>query len=258
MKVKLSNISYANTIPFGYGFHKNAYIQKNTLFYSHYPAQGVELMQQNAIDISIIPVAAIPFIPNARIISNYCIAAQGKVDSVLLCSTVPREKIMHIALDYQSRTSNVLVQIIAKKLWNISPNYSVSTPKTNMHTDADAYVIIGDRALQNAYKYPYVYDLAEEWYQLHSLPFVFACWVANTTISDTYQEEFEQSLEYGVSHIQESINFAAQQHTWNIYEYLTQRIVYFLEPSIRTQVVSLFYKEAAELGLLPDLLIKGS
>lgn len=257
MKVRLSNISYANTIPFAYGLHENSYIQKNTVFSSHYPSQGVELMQQNAIDISIIPVAAIPLIPNARIISNYCIAAQGKVDSVLLCSKVPREQITHIALDYQSRTSNVLVQIIAKKLWNINPQYSISSPETSLYSTADAHVIIGDRALENAHNFEYVYDLAEEWYHLYSLPFIFACWITNKEISNTYMHEFEQSLEHGVSHIQESIQYSNHHYTWNLHEYLTQRIEYYLEPSVRTDVISLFYKDAAELGIQPDLLIKG-
>ena len=49
---------------------------------------------------------------NAQIISDYCIGADGEVDTVCVYSNVPILEIESIALDYQSRTSTELLRLL--------------------------------------------------------------------------------------------------------------------------------------------------
>jgi len=220
MKIRVSVINYANTLPFIYGLQKSEYIQKNSEFTYHYPAQGVASLKNNEVDISIIPIVAINEIPNNSIITNFCISALGKVDSVLLCSSKKLTEITQIEYDKESRTSNKLVTHLCNKVWGINPEFV--EPGSNAH----AKVIIGDKAFEQAKDYEYIYDLAEAWTYAYSKPFVFACWVANKDIPKEYIQEFNKALEYGVKHIQESILNSEKKYIFNIQNYLTTKIQY--------------------------------
>ncbi len=246
MKIKVSVINYANTIPFVYGLQQSKYLQENSEFQYHYPAQGVEFLQNNEVDLSIIPVAAIQNIPNAKIVSDYCIGANGKVDSVLLCSKVPLENITNICLDYQSKSSNMLAKILAKEVWKIQPEFLPGNESYDVSEVEQAKIVIGDRAFEDAKKYKYVYDLAEHWTQAYKLPFVFACWVANKEIPQEYLQEFNTALQYGITHIKQAIQAQKKTYSFDLEQYLNKRIAYDLGNE-QQQAKELFLKKAAIL-----------
>lgn len=75
MKTRVSIINYSNTIPFSYGLLNNKNLQVLAEFSYGYPAQVAQMLRNDEVDVSIISVGAIPSIPNAQIISNYCISA---------------------------------------------------------------------------------------------------------------------------------------------------------------------------------------
>ena len=77
-----------------------------------YPANVAKLLVENKIDIGLIPVAAIPLLREHYIISDYCIGCDGEVASVCLFSQVPINEIETILLDYQSKTSVALLQLL--------------------------------------------------------------------------------------------------------------------------------------------------
>ena len=103
--------------------------------------------------------------------------------------------IKRIYLDYQSSTSVKLVKILASKLWKINPQWLIAEPGYEEQIlDDTAGIIIGDRALVDRKKFPYVYDLSADWKKLTGLPFVFACWVANKDIPTHLIDSLNQSL----------------------------------------------------------------
>ena len=65
----------------------------------------------------------IPSLRESHIISNYCIGANGAVETVCLCSDVPISEIASIYLDYQSRTSVALLKILLKEYWGVDPEF---------------------------------------------------------------------------------------------------------------------------------------
>ena len=56
-----------------------------------------------------------------HIVSDYCIGCDGEVASVCLFSEVPLAEISTILLDYQSRTSVALLEILIREHWKITP-----------------------------------------------------------------------------------------------------------------------------------------
>ena len=243
MKVRVSIINYSNTIPFQYGLLQNKALQKQSEFLYHYPSQGLDLLLHNKVDICIVPIAAIPHIPHSHIISNYCIGASNKVNSVCLFSNKPILDVTKITLDYQSKTSNLLTKILVHEVWNIQPTFEQGYHGYETANDGSAKVIIGDRALEMHGKFNYVYDLSEEWHKAFGLPFVFACWVANKPISPDYCKLFEESLQFGIEHIDEAIQWANKPVLFDMKSYLKNNIDFNLTNEKRKSM-ELFYEKA--------------
>lgn len=250
MKTRVSIIDYSNTIPFTYGLLRSKPLQSLASFSFGYPAQVAQMLCSDEVDLSIISIGAIPSIPDSQIISNYCISASQRVDSVLLCSNKPLDEISTITLDYQSRTTNILVQILAKYVWNITPTFQMSEPGYELKDDSSAKIIIGDRALLNAHKFDFVYDLAKEWYDAFRLPFVFAAWVANKRLSSDFVEEFNAACKYGVEHIDDAIASMHQTFSFDIVNYLYHSVEFELSEQKR-QSMELYFEKAREMELIP-------
>lgn len=200
-KIKISAVSYLNSTPFIYGINHSEI--KNEIDLSlDIPAVCAQKLISGNVDIGLVPVAVMPELKKSYIITDYCIGAIGKVNSVLLLSNVPINEIKTILLDYQSRTSVKLCQLLCKEYWKVNPGFL----STNENFENDilgntAAVVIGDRALLLRDKFKYAYDLSQAWYDMTALPFVFACWVANKKIEADFISLFNNALKNGVQHI---------------------------------------------------------
>lgn len=200
-KIKISAVSYLNSTPFIYGINHSEI--KNEIDLSlDIPAVCAQKLISGNVDIGLVPVAVMPELRKSYIITDYCIGAIGKVNSVLLLSNVPINEIKTILLDYQSRTSVKLCQLLCKEYWKVNPGFL----STNENFENDilgntAAVVIGDRALLLRDKFKYAYDLSQAWYDMTALPFVFACWVANKKIEADFISLFNNALKNGVQHI---------------------------------------------------------
>lgn len=226
--IKISVVSYLNSKPFIYGI-EHSEVAKNIDLQLDIPSVCARKLIEGQVDIGLIPVAVIPELKEHHIISDYCIGAIGKVSSVMLYSEVPLGSIKRILLDYQSRTSVTLVQVLAKEFWKIQPEWvPASHNYENQIRQTTAAVIIGDRTFGLEANYPYVYDLSEEWQKFTGLPFVFACWVSNKKLPDSFISAFNTALRYGMDHrkqlIQE-LNRKAAYKT-DVEKYLTKSISY--------------------------------
>jgi chorismate dehydratase len=205
-KVRVSAVSFLNTIPFVYGLKHADYLNDMDLSLD-YPSRCAEKLINNQADIGLIPVAVIPLLQHPEIISDFCIGAVSKVRTVVLASQVSLNKIQKIYLDYQSRTSVRLVRILAQNYWKIQVEWQNTQAGFDFMkgNGTDGILVIGDKSFHASEHYKYVYDLAEEWAKYTELPFVFACWVANKTIPPSFLTEFSRALDYGISHIQEAV-----------------------------------------------------
>jgi chorismate dehydratase len=235
-KIKISVVSYLNAKPFIYGLQHSSIIS-NIDLQQDIPSICAQKLIEGKVDIGLIPVAVIPQLKESYIISDYCIGAVGKVNSVMLYSDVPLNQIKEILLDYQSRTSVTLVQVLAGKFWKISPDWIKAQENYESRINGTtAAVIIGDRTFGLENRYKYTYDLAEEWQKYTQLPFVFACWVANKKLPDEFITSFNAALKKGVNNRPELIKklIASGIYNTDIKEYLTKSISYELDSKKRS------------------------
>ena len=224
---RIGAVSYLNTRPLLLGFAQEGFKNRIDLVKS-YPANIAADLLAGQIDIGLVPVAIIPELSNPHIVSKYVIGTNGAVASVALFSEVPIDQIKSIYLDYQSRTSVKLLKILLAQYWKVEVNFLVATERyIDQISGTTAGVIIGDRALENLSKYPYVYDLGLAWKQHTGLPFVFAAWVANQPIPSEFMAAFEAANGYGLAHLDEVIALIpAQEQVYDLHKYYTENISY--------------------------------
>lgn len=242
--MKISVVSYLNSKPFIYGMeHKPS---PEWTITRDIPSECARKLIAGEADVGLVPVAALRSIPDYKIISPYCIGANGKVDSVKLYSHVPVKEIRKVILDYQSKTSVALVKILAKELWKIEPEWIAGEEGFEKNIEGTtAAVVIGDRTFSLNGNFEHEYDLSESWYELTRLPFAFAVWASRKEFSAESELRFAAALEYGISHITEVVEFNQPYypHT-DIKSYLTERISYRLTPEMRKGMELFLHKLA--------------
>jgi chorismate dehydratase len=227
-KIKVAAVSYLNTKPLLYGIESGDIINDIELIVD-YPSQLAKSLQDGSIDLALLPVAAIPFVNNARVVSDYGIAADGNVVSVALFSQVPIEQVQSVYLDYQSRTSVRLAQVLLENHWKKEVEYKQATENyIDYINGASAGVIIGDRALKQLHNFEYVYDLSAAWKTYTGLDFVFAAWVANKELPVDFISRFNAANALGLQHLDEIIAENPFPY-YDLHTYFTENIRYYLD-----------------------------
>jgi chorismate dehydratase len=201
--IKISAVSYLNTLPFIFGIENSGFLNSSDYTLSReMPSDCAKKLENKEADLVLVPVAAIANMENINIVSDYCIGASRNVLSVLLLSQKPISELENIYLDYQSRTSVTLIKILAKHYWKKEFNWLKTEPGfENNIIENTGGVIIGDRALELADKFKFKFDLATEWNDFTGLPFVFACWVSSSKLDENFILKFNKSLEWGINNI---------------------------------------------------------
>ena len=231
---RIGAVSYLNTRPLLLGIEQESFLNSIDLVKS-YPANIAQDLLSGKIDIGLVPVAILPQLSDPHIVSNYVIGANGAVASVALFSEVPIDEIKSIYLDYQSRTSVQLLKILLSQFWKKEVEFiSATEGYIAQISGTTAGVIIGDRALENLSKFPFVYDLSMAWKQHTGLPFVFAAWVANQPIPAAFMAAFDTANGYGLAHLDEVIALIpAQEQVYDLHKYYTENISYVYDEEMK-------------------------
>jgi chorismate dehydratase len=192
------------------------------------------------------------------------ISSHGAVKSVLLLSKTPVEDLdgKRVLLTSASATSQVLVQIILSRRYQVRPRYEVAVgPPVKGLIEADACLLIGDEALSAYYAPPpnlWLYDLGAEWRQLTGMPMVYGLWACRRDFAARYPEEMKTLAAY----LQQAAQLAQETRgetaaiASNLYPYepswiedYFQGLDYSLGEKNQAGLLS-FFSLAAEEGLL--------
>lgn len=217
-KIKISAVSYTNTKPFIYGIRKSNIINEIDLSLD-IPSDCANKLIEDKVDIGLIPVATIPLVPNANIITDFCIGSTGAVNSVFIFSDVPVAEIKSVKLDPQSRTSNNLAKVLLQFHFKVEVDFT-----TDQNAKTDAMVLIGDRTFGKKEDFNFVYDLGEEWMKLTGLPFVYAAWVANKPIDEAFVSEFNKALALGLANRREVLQALPVLEDFDLEDYLFNKL----------------------------------
>jgi len=126
------------------------------------------------------------------IVPELCIAADGRVASILLFSRLPVTELegKTVALTTSSATSVAMLRILLEHYFHVEVNYLSEPPDLDaMLAKAEAAILIGDDALRahlavrTGASDIIVTDLGETWKQFTGDPFVYALWVVRSAFA---------------------------------------------------------------------------
>lgn len=246
--VRIAVVSYLNAQPLVQGLR--SFLGSEVELVLDIPSRLPALLAGGAVDLALLPVAAIPGIPGARVVADYGIAADGPVASVSLFSQVPLDRIEEVVLDDQSCTSVALARLLLRDFW-CRPVHFVQAQPGYIATLAGprAGVIIGDRALGEGARFAFHWDLAAAWKQWTGLPFVFAAWVGVRALPQGFMERFDAANEVGLAAIEEVV--AACTHApYDVAAYFRDHLRFRLDARMRQGLV-LFLEKLASLPARP-------
>jgi chorismate dehydratase len=227
-KIRVGAVSYLNTKPLLYGIENSPVIKEITLI-TEYPARIADKLMIDEIDIGLVPVSMIPQMKEYHINTRFCIGCDGPVASVCLFSEVPVQEVKKVMLDYQSRTSVALAEILFKRYWKQSPVFEQAEPGfLQQIRGKTAAVVIGDRALHQRSRSAHFYDLGEAWKQMTGLPFVFAAWISNKVLDPGWVGRFEEANAYGIQNISRVIEQSTETGL-DLKEYYARNLSYDLD-----------------------------
>jgi chorismate dehydratase len=225
-KIRVTAVSYLNTKPLLYGLFKSPVAAELDLQLD-IPSICAEKLRNGEADLGLVPVAIIPELGNAYIVSDYCIGAEGMVKTVCIYAEKPLDQLKRIYLDYHSRTSVELAKILIREYWKVDVELLPAKPgfETQIEGDTGA-LLIGDRTMGLESKYPFVYDLGEAWTKHTGLPFVFAAWVSTRPLDPAFIQRFNAALKTGLDYIPELIYLLPTQPDFDLKTYFTKYISY--------------------------------
>ena len=199
----------------------------------NYPAKLAHALLEGEIDLGLIPVAVIPKLKEAHIVTDFCIGSTAAVASVCLFSEVPIEKIKRVLLDYHSRTSAMLVTILLKHFWKKEVEFIRTEDEFAEQINSNtAGLMIGDRCLALRGQKKYCYDLGEAWKQFTGLPFVYAAWVSNKPLPADFLKKFNQACRNGINSMEQVIE-NTQFSDYDVRTYFEKNISFELDSNKR-------------------------
>ncbi len=251
--VRLGAVEYLNTKPLVYG------LERNPRFEIRYdvPSRCAALLHEGAVDLGLIP--SIEYLRGRvayRIVPGLAITSRGPVASVAMYTRREPADIRSIAMDTSSRTSVALVTVIMSRVFGVRPRALPASPDLEtMLASADAALIIGDNALLLDHETVGVrkIDLGEVWTESTGLPFVYAFWAGRDgAVTQADVAAMQQALAEGERRPDEigRAYFADPARQAIAARYLRDNIKYRFGADERAGV-ELFYRYAAELGLVP-------
>ncbi len=251
---KLSLVSYLNTKPLVYGLEKKL-VKHSFALQKDVPSVCARRLLDGEVDLGIIPsIEYARAKGKLKIIPGLSIASRDYVRSVELFFKKDLRKIETIAMDTSSRTSAALLKILMQEKFEISPAYKPMAPDLDtMLQEADAALIIGDKALHYQVDYANKLDLAAEWNDLTGLPFVFAFWAGRGTEIDTHDiKAVQESYRLGAQNINAICQTFAKNQPYDTQfyaDYLNQNIAFDFSEEKQEGLME-FYRYAFYYGLI--------
>lgn len=231
--LRISAVSYLNTKPFIYGLHQSRLSGQMTLSLD-IPSECARKLRDGEADIALAPVAVIADMRQAHLASSYCIGATGAVKTVCVFSERPIEQVKRLYLDFHSRTSVQMVQLLCRHYWRAQPEFVAAQAGFEREIGGDtAALIIGDRAIGLEKKYAYVYDLGEIWRLWTGLPFVFAAWISARPMPQDTLRALDEAFKTGIDAIPQLIQILPQIPGFDLEDYYRRCISYELDAAKR-------------------------
>jgi chorismate dehydratase len=165
---RVGSVGYLNTVPLTRG------LEEEVIYAT--PAKLAEMLQRDELDAGLVSVVEVLFNDRYDILDGIAIASLGEVKSVLLAHRKPLSEATEIYCDTASLTSVQLLRVLLAER-GLKPECK-PLATYDLAALPDYAMLIGDPALDFALA-PHeqeIWDLGAAWYEMTSLPFVYAVW----------------------------------------------------------------------------------
>jgi predicted solute-binding protein len=260
-KPRVASVSYLNALPLTWGLSRGSGRGVFDLAF-HPPAECARLLQDGMADMALIPSVEFERILGLVPVPGTGVVSRREVRSVLLMTRADPPAIRTLAVDFNSRTSVALTQLVLARRHGCRPALVTMPPDPDaMLGRCDAALVIGDPALRASVEAegipegrgPRIIDLAGAWHEMTGLPFVFAFWACRAVLdAPAMAGILEQSLQEGL----QAIDRIAEEEAGRtgvpagaIASYLRRNIRYRIGPE-ESESLRLFYRLCCEEGLI--------
>ncbi|TGM58357.1 menaquinone biosynthetic enzyme MqnA/MqnD family protein [Leptospira adleri] len=249
--MKIGIVKHLNARPLTWGFEKDS---KNQIVPDN-PALLKDYLLNGEIDIGLI--SSIECIRNQEVLNSYRttgVCAKEKVRSILFFKNLKEEyPPKTILTDSGSKTSMALVRVLVQEETGKIPDVIPTDSKIiqeKIENGIGSHMLFGDNALLAKWNPDFyeVRDLAQWWNQITGLGFIFALWASKKPLR-VEESLFIQSLEYGISNIEEIISQESRLPETVVREYLTKELHYKVTDEDRKGFI-LFGEKCRDLDLL--------
>ena len=196
----MGRISYINASPVYYGLDNGLAPDWLTLV-TDVPAALNRKITAGDIDIS--PISAAYYALHHKellLLPDLSISCRGPVMSVICAARCPLDDLtgQTVMFSRESATGAAFLKMIFAGR-GIRPKFQVGPVGdiTAIPPDVDAVMVIGDAALTQPWqtRFSHWYDLGQLWYEMTSLPFVFAVWAVRRACAAARPRRVAQALE---------------------------------------------------------------
>jgi chorismate dehydratase len=175
---RVGSVGYLNAVPLTRGLEEEVVLDT--------PANLARKLQADELDAALVSVVEPLFTGNHDILDGVAIASLGEVKSVILAHRGPLAQIRQVACDTASLTSVELLRILLAEQ-GLHPEF-VPLDSYEPGARPDYTLLIGDQALDcnlGPHEGFQIWDLGQAWYELTSLPFVYAVWALRRDLDTT-------------------------------------------------------------------------
>lgn len=228
--IRISAVSYLNTKPLLFGLVKSG-LSNQIEIHLDIPSVCAQKLKSGEVDLGLVPVAILPELEHAEIVTDYCIGSEGPVGTVGIFSERPLGELKRIFLDFHSRTSVELGKYLLANYWKIDVELLPAFPGFEEQIAGETGgLIIGDRAITYASRFPYFYDFGEAWTIHTGLPFVFAAWVSTRPVPAEFLEELNTAFAAGLADLPQLMYLLpSPSPSFDLEEYYRKNISYLLD-----------------------------
>ena len=218
---RVGSVGYLNTVPLTRG------LEEEVIYAT--PAKLAEMLQRDELDAALVSVVEVLFNDRYDILDGIAIASLGEVKSVLLAHRKPLSEATEIYCDTASLTSVQLLRVLLAER-GLKPEFK---PLASYDYAAlpDYAMLIGDPALDFALA-PHeheIWDLGAAWFEMTSLPFVYAVWALRRGVENAeLRRLLREARDFGLDTL-DSIIRTRTEYTYDFRnDYLTWHIHYHL------------------------------
>jgi chorismate dehydratase len=263
MSLRLGHITYSNCFPVHAGILDGG-MGGGLEVVEGVPSYLNGLLDRGEIDVA--PSSSIEFARHAEsygVMPDLVIGSRGPVRSILFLSATEPEALdgKTVAMPTASATSVVLLKVLLRTRWGVSPRFTWfdQARQDPFAAGAAAALFIGDVALRPGLfpALPFRFDLGEVWWRQTGLPFAFAVWQVAGGGAEALRRLHATLLEsraYGERHRAELARRWAPHFGFDAAFLASywEDLAFELDPSM-IEGLRAFYALAAEIGEIPRL-----